>query len=211
MSEYDKMFAHVKSRLEKSSKQGSANKTRINYNRYEHIRRVYAWMERIVSECNSQYTINEKALHIATIFHDAGYGMYEDNKKHGFAGASICCAYMEKKKYDKNLLDEVVFLIENHSRKELLGQKDTPIELTILMEADLLDDTGAMGLLMDAMVQSKKDKTEFHKVYNHILTHSYEELLENPMVTEPAKRYWKRKQDLLIEFVKQLEMDLDIG
>ncbi|HWT26389.1 MAG TPA: hypothetical protein VN131_00485 [Mobilitalea sp.] len=42
------------------------------------MERVYAWMKRIVKELSPQILIREEVLYMATIFHDVGYGVYED-------------------------------------------------------------------------------------------------------------------------------------
>jgi uncharacterized protein len=47
----------------------------------------------------------------------------------------------------------VVFLVKNHSNKQLMTAKGTPLELILLMEADLLDETGALSIVWDCMME----------------------------------------------------------
>lgn len=210
MREYSEVFDFVRDTLEQSSYQCGKRKTTINYSRFNHIERVYGWEQRILTELSADITIHKEALQLATIFHDVGYGVNEGNVKHAQASAMICKEYLEQKGYDRELIREIIYLVENHSNKELLLDKSTPIELIVLMEADLLDDMGALALVMDTMIVTKKRKPDFYKVYNHMQRYAVKEMKENPMVTEPARRFWKEKQKLTEEFNLQLKMDLNI-
>ncbi len=210
MREYEELFAYVRDILEKSSVQGGKRKSSIGYSRFSHIERVYSWAKRILSELSADITIHKETVLLASIFHDAGYGVNEDNYCHAEESAKICEAYLKEKGYDCQLINQVVYLVRNHSKKELLEEKNTPIELLVLMEADLLDDTAALGLVMDAMIVMRKRKPDFHKIYQHMLKYSAKQIKINPMVTEPAKRFWKEKQKLTEEFIRQLARDLNI-
>ncbi len=210
MDKYDDMLEFVKDKLEKAPCQGVKSVMSINYSRCDHIERVFAWARRIASELSADVTVNREALYIAAIFHDAGYNTDEDNGMHAEAGAKICREYLTEKGFDRNLIEQVTYLIKNHSKKDLLSAPDTPIELIILLEADLLDDTAALGLVMDTMVVTKKRKPDFYKVYKHMLSYTAKDMKSNPMVTEPARRFWKEKQKLTEEFIRQLGRDLNI-
>ena len=210
MSEYDDIFDFVRDKLAQSSYQCGKNKATINYSRFSHIERVYGWVQRILTDLSPDISIHKEALRLAAILHDVGYGFNEGDVDHAQVGAMISEEYLEQRGYDKELLREVVYLVGNHSHKELLRNKETPIELIILMEADLLDDTGALALVMDTMIVTKKRKPDFYKVYSHMQKYAVKEMKENPMVTEPARRFWKEKQRLTEEFNRQLMRDLDI-
>jgi uncharacterized protein len=86
--------------------------------------------------------------------------------------------------------------------------KDTPIELILLMEADILDETGAMGIVWDCMAEGGKDEQSYEKTYQHIYEKSYAIKNSFPMVTEKAKQFWKEKQDFVEEFKKRYSYDL---
>ena len=87
---------------------------------------------------------------------------------------------------------------------------DTPLELIILMEADLLDETGALSVVWDCMMEGSEQIQTFDKAYNHIMNYSYKSINVNPMVTAKAKEFWENKQNLMKEFVDQLSFDLGI-
>lgn len=210
MREYEELFDYVRDTLENVSNQCSKGKISINYKRFDHIKRVYSWAKRILSELSEDITIHKEAVLLAAIFHDVGYGSKDDNTEHAEESAKICEAYLKEQGYDSQLINQVVYLVKNHSRKELLSDVRTPIELIVLMEADLLDDTAALALVMDAMIVTKKRKPDFYKVYQHMLEFSVKHMKQNPMITEPAKRFWKEKQKLTEEFIRQLARDLNI-
>ena len=102
----------------------------------------------------------------------------------------------------------IKYLILNHSKKELMQNKNTPIELIILMEADLLDETGALSIVWDCMAEGAQEIQSFEKTYKHIKDKSCKILDINPMVTKPGKEIWKKKQTLVKEFIIQLKYDL---
>jgi uncharacterized protein len=49
--------------------------------------------------------------------------------------------------YDKMFKFVKDYLVRSHSNKELMTLSDTPLELILLMEADLLDETGALSVV----------------------------------------------------------------
>lgn len=84
----------------------------------------------------------------------------------------------------------------------------TPLELIILMEADLLDETGPLSIVWDCMMEGAQEIQSFKKTYDHIINYSYKILNKNLMVTAKGKEYWESKQKLVHEFVMQLSYDL---
>jgi uncharacterized protein len=210
MDMYDDMFEFVKNRLEQAPFQCVKSKMSINYSRFGHTERVFAWARRIAFELSPDVTLNKEVLFTAAIFHDVGYSTPDDNNIHAEAGAKICREYLAGKGFDRDFIEQVAYLVKNHTRKELLGASDTPIELILLLEADLLDDTAALGLVTDAMVVTKKRKPDFYKVYRHMLNYTDKDMKKNLMITEPGRRFWKEKQKLTEEFIRQLGRDLNL-
>lgn len=207
MDLYGKMFEFVKNELSSYDLHGGESKIKINYDRFKHTKRVFYWMNRLVNENNVKELIDFEALCIATIFHDSGYGR-DFSEKHPQYGADICRKYLNDIGYNHSKIDFICEIIEKHSHKELLLTEDIPLELTLLMEADLLDDTGAQGLVMDAWMETKNEKVSFSSIGEHMHKFTEREMMNNPMKTQAAKDIWEKKSNLVNEFLRQYDEDL---
>jgi len=196
---YDKMMQFVEETLENMTSEVIFRK------RIDHIRRVFIWANRIMID---DVKINKEAVLVAAIFHDVGYIMSKLN--HAKSSAMICEKYLNDNGFESEFIDFVIFLVSNHSNKELMSLSDTPIELVLLLEADLLDETGTLSILWVSMIEGAKETQSFENTYQHILNYSYQSLKINPMVTNKAIEFWRNKQNLMNEFIKQLSFDLGI-
>lgn len=204
---YEEIFKFVKSYLEENGGEVS-NLGYFPYRkRSEHIKRVFIWTKRLIEDMNN---INKEVVLVSALFHDVGYGICEDESIHAEYSADICEKYLAEHGFNSEFIDQVAYLVRNHSKKELLNIKDTPIELIILMEADLLDETGALSIVWDCMMEGSQEKQTFEKTYEHIMNYTYKGINENLMVTRKAVEFWEKKQKLVKEFVKQLTYDLGI-
>ena len=208
---YDEIFGDVKALL--AANDGEATSIGIFpfRKRSEHIWRVFLWAKRLLDE--GQYDVDTKreCVLIAALFHDVGYAAALDSSRHAENGALLFEQYACDNGYDSQQRDFIAHLIRNHSNKRLLDEEDTPMELVILMEADLLDETGAMSIVWDCMMEGAQAEQSFEKTYRHMVAHSSKMLNRNPMKTAIAKEYWASKQTLLREFMRQLALDLAIG
>lgn len=173
--------------------------------RSEHIQRVYTWAVRLLEEDSP---IDKEALLLAALFHDIGYDDMDNADTHQIRSAEITKRYLEAKNYENSLVKRVCYLVENHSEKDLLWDEDTPLDLVLLMEADLLDETGALAIVWDTMMEARKENATFEQVYNHILDFSHREIQNCPMKTEKAKLFWKQKECLVNSFLSELKRDL---
>lgn len=201
------MFQYVEEILYNyDRKKGEKSKNKIAYDRYEHTVRVYRWMLRITDQLRDD-SLDLESLKIATIFHDVGYG--EDKEgNHAVAGSSICRDYLERRSYPPEQIDFICYLIEEHSNKKLLHAKSTRLELVVLMEADMLDDTGAMGIVLDSLIASKEDQPSFDSVCRHVEKYTCRHMKQMEFVTAPGKQFWHEKRKLVYEFLRQYKRDL---
>lgn len=198
------MFDFVEKQLEMSHSPETKIARFPFRNRYDHIRRVYMWANKLIDKnCD----INREALLTAAIFHDVGYALSND-LDHSENSAVICGKYLDDNGFDGVFTAFVVYLVQNHSKKSLLKIGMIPRELIVLMEADLLDETGALSIVWDCMMEGAQKIQTFEKTYEHISLFSGNILLENPMITEEGKKYWSNKQKLVKEFIQQLALDL---
>lgn len=205
--DFEELFAYVKDVLAAYDHHGGAVKNRIKYSRFDHTERVYRWML-ILSE-EFACDIDMESLKIATIFHDIGYSLNKENMhSHAEDGAVLCREYLGSIGYPAKKTEFICDLITRHSDKEELHREDTPLELVLLMEADLFDDTGAHGIVMDAWIQATKEDVSFESILEHIKKFSLKQMQVNPMRTEKARRIWEEKKDLTNKFVESLTVDL---
>ncbi|MBQ8549621.1 MAG: HD domain-containing protein [Lachnospiraceae bacterium] len=181
--------------------------TGIRFSRYEHTERVYRWMRILAEDLVDE--IDMEALQIATILHDIGYSLNkEDMRSHAADGAVLSREYLESIGYPAEKTEFICSLIARHSDKKALYASESPLELVLLMEADLLDDTGAHGIVMDAWIRAKKENVSFESILEHIKKFSWKQMQVNPMRTEKARRIWEEKKELTNRFVESLTVDL---
>lgn len=207
MRQHKAMFQYVEDILYSyDRKKGDKSKNKIAYDRYAHTVRVYQWMIRISNRLKDD-SLDVESLKIATIFHDVGYGTGED-EEHAKSSSKICRDYLERREYPQDKVDFICYLIEEHSNKKLFHEKSTPLELVVLMEADMLDDTGAMGIILDSWIASKEENCSFDSVCRHFEKYTYRHMKQMEFVTAPGKQFWHEKRKLVYEFLRQYKRDL---
>ena len=203
----DDMILCVKNRLEKYD--AAENPIlKIRHSRFEHTMRVYQWMKRLYAAYPDHEQLDLEALSIATIFHDIGYCDAENIKNHAETSAIYCREYLESKQYPSEKTDFVCDLIRRHSTKELLHQ-DIPGELVLLLEADLLDDSGAQGLVLDIWLEAVRGKeASFQSILEHMEQYTLAMMQNNPLRTEEGIRIWNEKKMLSEAFVQAYREDI---
>ncbi len=217
----DKAYAYVEQTLAENLSRHetviSKTKRFIRYDRFYHIKRVTAWANRICDElCSNNAVstadaIDRECLHLASILHDVGYNAYHISENHSEAGVVLAEKFLTQEGVEKEKKEKILNLIRLHSRKDLMFLEDTPMELVVLMEADLMDDMGAAGLVMDAWINTRmnQEETSFDTIFAHMQKFTQAQQQAEPMRTEPAKRFWREKQELVQEFMRQFARDLN--
>lgn len=176
-------------------------------NRMEHTKRVYKWAERILKT----EAADSDVVLTSAIFHDVGYSVF-NGKEHAENSRIICEKYLNENGYDEAFIRKVVYIVENHSDKNQLSESTTSIEHAILMEADLLDETGAMGIVWDCMDEGGNAEQSYEKTLKRLKSRSaYKYPDKNPMRTATSKKLWEEKQRLFKAFVDGLEYDLYVS
>ncbi len=203
------MTEYVKKWLDAYDTAGNPRKLKIGYSRYEHTMRVYKWMERLYEAYPQKTDVDFEMLSIATVFHDIGYCDIEGRKCHAKSSARMCRDYLEKKGYSAEKIAFVCDIISRHSDKETMFD-DIPHELILLMEADLLDDIGAQGLVMDVWLEAAcVEEATFESILAHMERYTLTMMQEkNPMRTTEGKRIWEEKRALTESFVEAYREDL---
>ncbi len=171
--------------------------------RSSHIARVAMWLERLLAQ---GLVDDPEPLRLAVTFHDVGYA--HSKEEHARYSADILRAYGDANGLPKELLDRAVFLVAEHSNKDdWLPRKDAPRDLILLMEADLLDEEGAMGLVVDCMTAGALG-AGYEDALAQMRRYEPKRLAHNPMVTPLARQFWAEKQALLRLFLHAFAFDL---
>lgn len=174
--------------------------------KFQHTIRVLGWAKRLAEGRND---VDTDVLYTAAIFHDIGYSNGSKDS-HAERGAEAFYEYGIKMKMDLSFIEKVKNIISLHSSKELLKENNIPIELIILMEADLLDEEGALRMVWYSVDKGVSGTQSYEDIYRHIVMGNNKRLV-NPMITKKAKYYWNEKQKLVEAFTKQLEDDVTIN
>ena len=102
--------------------------------------------------------------------------------------------------YSAAFADTAAALIAGHQR-DLLQTGQTTIEHIILMEADMLDERGALGIVWDAMAEGSKTDQSYLWTLERFKTRKlYRRPERNPMYTELARAFWAEKAEAAHEF-----------
>lgn len=203
---YKKYLIYVREYLTQHNGINSPNPLHPFRSRFHHTIRVLHWCFRLSEE---ETDIDREALYIAAIFHDIGY-TDRNNETHAKRSCQAFLEYARTQHMEQELTEKVADMIEKHSDKELLAKADTSKELILLMEADLLDEEGAMGIVWDCMTLGNAHTNSYGNAYYHIMENSNKPE-PNPMVTQKAIRYWEKKKRIAAEFAEELKEDLMIG
>jgi HD superfamily phosphodiesterase len=171
--------------------------------KYSHTKRVVAWTKKLLKTEQADHDI----LLYAATFHDVGYTI--SSAEHPKYSAEICKKYLSDNGFDAIFTERVVECILNHDNKELLYDDKTSKEVILLIEADCLDESGAMSILRDALSEGLSGDTSYNKTYQRLLERRIV-LQPNDFfcVTETAKKIWQEKQKLYYDFVASLKIDL---
>jgi uncharacterized protein len=199
------MFNFVEQKLIEGNGIKSTRPYQTFRNRFEHTKRVYGWAKRIIDDLPN---VNHEVLLTSAIFHDVGYSCGKDN--HAEESAKIFLEYALDQGFDQDFINQVYYCILNHSHKRFLWDDSSTPELILLLEADLLDEEGAMAISWDLMTVGEMMPTDFKEGYDMLMKYSIRILSQDMMVTPKAKAYWEEKKDLVRKFLSAIKYDLFI-
>lgn len=173
--------------------------------RVDHIKRVYKWAERL-TEGRSDF--NPDILFISVIFHDIGYCFGHEN--HQENSEKLFREYALQNNFDKDMTEKIALCVGTHSDKILLKQPEKLLtEQIILMEADLLDEEGALAICWHGMAAGHEAYESYEECLLRIQKKLQKRVGINPMVSKKAKKIWEEKVDYQVDFVNRLIYDLE--
>ena len=141
----------------------------------------------------------------AALFHDVGYA--NGQKEHHISSAEIFEKYAIDNDFDPLFIAEVKYIILNHSNKQMIFNNKNN-EFVVLLEADLLDEEGSLGIVWDLLAAGVKHPNSYLDAIDEIKKHSSHILSQDYMVTPCAIKHWDEKKNLVKDFISQLYEDL---
>jgi uncharacterized protein len=168
-----------------------------------HTKRVVAWAKRIMN-CTQA---DEEVVMIAAIFHDCGKSV--EHKDHPSASAALCKEFLLAHRYPEDKIQNIVSIIQHHDRAYLFNREYSSVEHLILLEADNLDESGAMTILRDCLDEGSEKNISYLSTLKRLKTRSIRNG-NNPFVTEYSKKIWQEKRIKFIQFIEDLEFDLAV-
>jgi uncharacterized protein len=125
--------------------------------RFEHTLRVLYWARRIQKYEGGSMDV----ISLAVLFHDTGWS---EVINHSQVSASLAKKYLQEENVPAHIVERVVSAVKTHNLRDLPGEELT-IENKIVMDADLLDETGVTTLVWDAMAISQDRDASYLRVY----------------------------------------------
>lgn len=210
--DYQGMLDYVEGILTEKTEYAQSGISDIDYSRFEHTKRVLGWAKRLYDMSDNQEQLRYEDLMIATIFHDIGRNIaVVSGEPHAAAGVPLTRDYLCAHGFDSERVEYICMLVGAHSDKHRMQEPKLDPNLMMLMEADLMDDMGALGVVMDCMiVQSRNPMAHFTDCLDHITRFTRRIQMDNPMVTATARKLWDEKTRIVCEFTDALKSDLEI-
>lgn len=188
-----------------------------------HIERVWKLSKKIQEKEGGNLIVIE----LAALLHDIADPKFHDGDE--TLALKVSKDFLESENVDKNLIEQVLFIIQNLSFKNRgEAPKNPPIEMQIVQDADRLDAIGAIGiartfnfggfknnLMYDPAKRSQigMSKEEYQKSNGTTINHFYEKLLllKDLMNTKTAKKIASERHDFMLSFLEQFYKEWEVN
>ena len=168
--------------------------------RFEHTMRVYRWAIKLQAKIGGDLEI----ITLAALLHDVGW---EDDREHGEVSAEIAVEYLDSIDYEPKKIGRIGEIIRIHNEKDTQDELST--ECQVVMDADLLDEVGAISVLWDAMATACEDEASYKKAYYRIKKYYQGNMPKiRRCKTDVARQEYHRRMKVLEEYLFQLEKEL---
>ena len=168
--------------------------------RFEHTMRVYRWAIKLQSKLGGDLDI----IALAALLHDIGW---DSERPHEEVGAELAVEYLDSIGVDPQIITRVGEIIMVHEDKDT--EAELSLECKIVMDADLLDEVGAVSVIWDSMATALEDEASYKKAYYRI-KNFYR--INKPKIrrckTDTARTEYTKRMQLLESYILQLEKEL---
>ena len=169
-------------------------------NRYEHTMRVYRWAIRLQAKLGGDLDV----IVLAALLHDVGW---DAERPHNEVSAEIAVEYLDSIGVDPEMIVKVGEIIMVHEDKDT--DKDLSLECRIVMDADLLDEVGAIGIMCNCMATALEDEASYKRAYYRIKDY-YRTIKTNisRCKTDTARNEYNKRIQIIENFIYQLEREI---
>ncbi|MBQ7706329.1 MAG: HD domain-containing protein [Lachnospiraceae bacterium] len=168
--------------------------------RYEHTMRVYRWAIKLQAKLGGDIDI----IALAALLHDVGW---DNERPHEEVGAELAVEFLDSIGVEPDIIKRVGEIIMIHEDKDT--EAELSLECKIVMDADLLDEVGAVSVIWDAMATACKDEASYKKAYYRIKNYYR---INKPKIrrckTDAARAEYTKRMQLLDSYINQLEKEL---
>ena len=168
--------------------------------RYEHTMRVYRWAIRLQAKLGGDLDV----IVLAALLHDIGWA---DDRSSAEVSAEIAVEYLDSINVSPEMIVKVGEIIMVHADKET--EKDLSLECRIVMDADLLDEVGAVGILCNCMVAAADNEASYKRAYYRIkeFYRTYKPKISQ-CKTEAGRTEFGKRIQFIENYIYQLEREL---
>lgn len=168
--------------------------------RYEHTMRVYRWAIKLQAKLGGDIDI----IALAALLHDIGW---DSERPHEEVGAELAVDFLDGLGVEPEIIKRVGEIIMIHEDKDT--EAELSLECKIVMDADLLDEVGAVSVIWDAMATACEDEASYKKAYYRIKNYYR---INKPKIrrckTDAARAEYTKRMQLLESYINQLEKEL---
>ena len=127
--------------------------------RYEHTMRVYRWAIKLQAKLGGDMDI----IALAALLHDIGW---DSERPHEEVGAELAVDFLDELGVEPEIIKRVGEIIMIHEDKDT--DAELSLECKIVMDADLLDEVGAVSVIWDSMATACEEEPSYKKAYYRI-------------------------------------------
>lgn len=170
--------------------------------RWEHTARVLKIAQDIAQAEGADFDV----VTVAAIFHDAAKFQIDGNA-HAERSAAIARAYLTDAGFDAVWIERVCNAIAHHVEDDT--SKFT-LEDCILRDADLMDETGALGIVWTCMNAGRLDATSYREARERIVKHDLQgcQRVIELMLTRTGRRMARQRLAFVEAFVRELDSEM---
>jgi putative nucleotidyltransferase with HDIG domain len=205
---HEEMLEFVKGFIESHDPIGTNLKKRFPFRKlFGHCLRCSHWARRLAAAEGAESEIAE----VSALFHDIGKSVDDTVEGHAEAGAKICEDYLSSIGFDEGKRDRIVRIVRLHI--EHCRGEENSLEARVESDADLLDETGAITVLWDAMAEGAEPNCSYDSAFERIAAESkrMNALALDMYHTRTAREIAAGRRAFLASFVSNLAYELGLA